>query len=245
MKAKLALLEASPFTSQSPKPFQLKNKCQVAKTFDWDEEEVSDDEEMTQVKVLMALADDELAVGNNHACNGEWIDITIRKMLKAKKEPFPPCTHCGFNDHRPDDCRNYPECEICGSYDHFTSGHNRVILVKEGVLAESSQSREFLVGMSCTTCGSNRQLIWYMDSGCSRSMTGVKSYLHKFVEQPSPKLDDKQGTIFNANKEIMLIAPRRNDVYVIDMSSLTPNGACFFSKASESVNGYGIKGYLT
>ncbi|GJV99367.1 retrovirus-related pol polyprotein from transposon TNT 1-94 [Tanacetum coccineum] len=30
--------------------------------------------------------------------------------------------------------------------------------------------------------------------------------------------------------------PRRNDVYVLDMSSLTPNGACFFAKALESVN---------
>ncbi|GJV59492.1 hypothetical protein Tco_1465592 [Tanacetum coccineum] len=43
------------------------------------EEEVFDDEEMTQVKVLMDLADDELDVGNNHACNGEWIDITLKK----------------------------------------------------------------------------------------------------------------------------------------------------------------------
>ncbi|GJZ93586.1 hypothetical protein Tco_0665651 [Tanacetum coccineum] len=46
MKAKLALLEASPSSSQNPK------------TFDWDDEEVSDEEEVTQVKVLMALADD-------------------------------------------------------------------------------------------------------------------------------------------------------------------------------------------
>ncbi|GJZ23051.1 retrovirus-related pol polyprotein from transposon TNT 1-94 [Tanacetum coccineum] len=76
-----------------------------------------------------------------------------------------------------------------------------------------------------------REPIWYLDNGCSRSMTGVKSYLHKYVEQPGPKFDDKQGTIFNANKEIILIAPRRNDVYVLDMSSLTPNGACFFAKA--------------
>ncbi|GJY57139.1 retrovirus-related pol polyprotein from transposon TNT 1-94 [Tanacetum coccineum] len=33
-----------------------------------------------------------------------------------------------------------------------------------------------------------------------------------------------------------MIAPRRNDVYVIDMTSLNLNGACFFVKASESVN---------
>ncbi|GKE09305.1 retrovirus-related pol polyprotein from transposon TNT 1-94 [Tanacetum coccineum] len=131
-----------------------------------------------------------------------------------------------------------------------------------------------------------KEPIWYLDNGCSRSMTGFKSYLHKYVEKPGPKVvfgdnssyitkgygsinyggivftkvafvnglkyilisinqlcdakyivqfDDKQGTIFNANKEIILIAHRRNDVYVLDMSSLTLNGACFFAKASESV----------
>ncbi|GJT09123.1 hypothetical protein Tco_0843585 [Tanacetum coccineum] len=80
MKAKLALLEENPSTSQTPKTFQPKNKGLVAETFDWDEEEVLDDKEVTQVKVLMALADDELTVGKNHARNGEWINITTRKV---------------------------------------------------------------------------------------------------------------------------------------------------------------------
>ncbi|GJW89916.1 retrovirus-related pol polyprotein from transposon TNT 1-94 [Tanacetum coccineum] len=115
IKAKLALLEASPSSSQNPKNFQLKNKGLVAETFDWDEEEVSDEEEVTQVKVLIALTDDKLTVGNNHARNGEWVDITIRKR-------------------------------------HI------------------------------------REPIWYLDSGCSRSMTGVKSYLYKYVKQPGPKV---------------------------------------------------------
>ncbi|GJS92658.1 retrovirus-related pol polyprotein from transposon TNT 1-94 [Tanacetum coccineum] len=257
-----------------------------------------------------------------------------KEILRAKAKPFSPCTHRYFNDHMPDDCRNYLECEIYGSYDYSTLGHNRVIQIKGGVLAKSSQSNESSIGLKCNTCGSTvhftsdynefdhfkrgekiqaakaseppksgftketnpsllfvqrhiREPIWYLDSGCSRSMTGVKSYLHKYVEQPGPKVvfgdnsscitegygsincggivftkvafvnglkynlisisqlcdakyivqfDDKQGTIFNANKEIILIAPRRNDVYVLDMSSLTPNGACFFAKASESVN---------
>ncbi|GJZ88106.1 hypothetical protein Tco_0659888 [Tanacetum coccineum] len=39
-----------------------KNEGLVAETFDSDEQEVSDDDEMTQVKVLMALADEELVV---------------------------------------------------------------------------------------------------------------------------------------------------------------------------------------
>ncbi|GJY19880.1 hypothetical protein Tco_0392446 [Tanacetum coccineum] len=62
MKAKLALLEASPL-------------------------KVSDDEEVTQVKVLMALADDELTVGKSPARNGEWVDISIQKeQLKEEKK---------------------------------------------------------------------------------------------------------------------------------------------------------------
>ncbi|GKB33066.1 hypothetical protein Tco_0872467 [Tanacetum coccineum] len=48
-------------------------------------------------------------------------------ILKAKAKPFPPCTYYGFNDYRPDDYR--------------------------GVLSESSQSSESLVGVSCNTCG--------------------------------------------------------------------------------------------
>ncbi|GJU48809.1 retrovirus-related pol polyprotein from transposon TNT 1-94 [Tanacetum coccineum] len=119
-----------------------------------------------------------------------------------------------------------------------------------------------LKNLQGTSSSSKRHIwepIWYLDSGCSKSMTGVKSYLHKYVEQPCLKVafvnglkynlisisqlcdakyiiqfDDKQGKIFNANKEIILITPRRNDVYVLDMTSLTPNGACFFAKASES-----------
>ncbi|GJT57958.1 hypothetical protein Tco_0993012 [Tanacetum coccineum] len=78
MKAKLVLLETNPSTSHTLKTFQPKNKGLVAETFDWDKEEVLDDEEVTQVKVLMALVDDELTVGKDHARNGEWIDITIR-----------------------------------------------------------------------------------------------------------------------------------------------------------------------
>nr|GEV34465.1 ribonuclease H-like domain-containing protein [Tanacetum cinerariifolium] len=80
MKAKLALLEASPSSPQNPKTLQPKNKGLVAEIFDWNEEKVFDNEEVTQVKVLMALDDDELTVGKSHAQNGEWIDISIRKV---------------------------------------------------------------------------------------------------------------------------------------------------------------------
>ncbi|GJV12861.1 hypothetical protein Tco_1354402 [Tanacetum coccineum] len=92
-----------------------------------------------------------------------------------------------------------------------------------------------------------RMPIWCgtLDSGCSRHMTGVKSYLHKYMEQPGPKVvfgdnstcttkgydsikcngivftkfDEKRRTIFNSNKEIVMIAPRVRDVYDLYMTS--------------------------
>ncbi|GJU94919.1 retrovirus-related pol polyprotein from transposon TNT 1-94 [Tanacetum coccineum] len=83
-----------------------------------------------------------------------------------------------------------------------------------------------------------REPIWYLDSGCSRSMTGVKSYLHKYVEKPGPKVvfGDNSSCITEGYGSINCGVLRRNDVYVLDMSSLSQNGACFFDKAFESVN---------
>nr|GEY60046.1 hypothetical protein [Tanacetum cinerariifolium] len=43
------------------------------------DDKVSDDEEIIQFKVLMALDDDKLAFGKNQARNGEWTEITMRK----------------------------------------------------------------------------------------------------------------------------------------------------------------------
>ncbi|GJS70781.1 retrovirus-related pol polyprotein from transposon TNT 1-94 [Tanacetum coccineum] len=46
-----------------------------------------------------------------------------------------------------------------------------------------------------------------------------------------------QGTIFNLNDEVVLIAPRKRDIYIIDMSCYNEeSNACFFSKASLNVN---------
>nr|GEU45827.1 retrovirus-related Pol polyprotein from transposon TNT 1-94 [Tanacetum cinerariifolium] len=108
--------------------------------------------------------------------------FSSKQILKAKVKPFPPYTHYGFNDNRPDDYRNYTECEIRGSYDHSTSEHNRVIYIKREVVAESSQSNESPFERYI------KEPIWYLDSGCSKSMTGVKSYSHKYVEQPALKV---------------------------------------------------------
>ncbi|GJW88670.1 hypothetical protein Tco_0164010 [Tanacetum coccineum] len=59
-----------------------KNKGLIAETYEWDEEEVSlDDNEVTKVKPLLALTTEErVFVGKESASNGEWVKISIQKV---------------------------------------------------------------------------------------------------------------------------------------------------------------------
>ncbi|GJS95876.1 retrovirus-related pol polyprotein from transposon TNT 1-94 [Tanacetum coccineum] len=263
MKAKLALLEASPPTSQSSKPFQSKSKGLEASP---SSENVSGPVNVSDPESFTSSVPTEVKTNYQES---KIIEITkLVQMLMDEKINSTQKTQ----ELKP--VSSQPE--LSKSVNSSKQRHNRVIHVRGGVLAASSQSSESSIEVNCTTCGSNlHSTTDYNDfkhfkrceklqatkareptkSGFSRSTIDVKSYLHKYVEQPVAKvvfgdnssciteghgsincggiIFSKQRTIFNANKEIVLISPRRNDVYVIDMSSLTPNGACFFVKASE------------
>ncbi|GJV13677.1 hypothetical protein Tco_1355218 [Tanacetum coccineum] len=65
--------------------------------------------------------------------------------------PFPSCIYCGYNDHQFDDFIYYPICEICGSYDHDTHGHNRIISLRRGIKPRNLRH----ITKNCETCGSN------------------------------------------------------------------------------------------
>ncbi|GKD56163.1 retrovirus-related pol polyprotein from transposon TNT 1-94 [Tanacetum coccineum] len=103
-----------------------------------------------------------------------------------------------------------------------------------------------------------RTPIWYLDSGCSRQkdwlskLPAINTYFTKvaFVNGLKYNLisisqlcdakyivqfDEKRGTIFNSNKEIVMINPRVRDVYVLDMTSSEPE-SCFFARATENLN---------
>ncbi|GJY15150.1 putative reverse transcriptase domain-containing protein [Tanacetum coccineum] len=65
--------------------------------------------------------------------------------------PFPSCIHYGYKDHQSDNCVYYPICEICGSYDHDTHGHNRIISLRRGIKPSNPQH----ITKNCETCGRN------------------------------------------------------------------------------------------
>nr|GEZ32355.1 retrovirus-related Pol polyprotein from transposon TNT 1-94 [Tanacetum cinerariifolium] len=79
VKAMLALLSSTASASNSSLG---KNKGIIDETYEWDEEEVSSDEnEGIEVKALMALIDEErVFVGKESTNNGEWVKISIQKV---------------------------------------------------------------------------------------------------------------------------------------------------------------------
>ncbi|GJQ90668.1 retrovirus-related pol polyprotein from transposon TNT 1-94 [Tanacetum coccineum] len=87
-------------------------------------------------------------INQYHTCQGE---SSSRSRPSRPAIPFPSCIHCGYNDHISDDCVYYPIFEICGSYDHDTHGHNRIISLRRGIKPRNPQH----VTKNCETCGSN------------------------------------------------------------------------------------------
>ncbi|GJT34338.1 retrovirus-related pol polyprotein from transposon TNT 1-94 [Tanacetum coccineum] len=82
VKAKLALLSSSASTSKAS---MVKNNDLIAKAYEWDEKEVSsDDNEMVEVKVLIALTEENDVVSKEGTKNGEWVKISMRKHVNTK-----------------------------------------------------------------------------------------------------------------------------------------------------------------
>nr|GEX87578.1 hypothetical protein [Tanacetum cinerariifolium] len=63
----------------------IKNKGLIVEAYEWDEEEVSsDDNEMVEVKVLIALVQKNDAISKEGARNGEWVKISMRKRISEQ-----------------------------------------------------------------------------------------------------------------------------------------------------------------
>ncbi|GJU51904.1 retrovirus-related pol polyprotein from transposon TNT 1-94 [Tanacetum coccineum] len=219
---------------------------------------------------------------------------------RPSKRFFLPCIHCRCIDHLSDECLYYPVYRLCGSYDHDTNGHNKIISLEREIDPRNPQhafKRCEACGSSTHTTTDHYDIEWFKrgeelqakkakalkstraeSSNANRSktpskrhMTGVNSYVHKYEEQPGPKVvfgddstcvtegygsikcngivftkvafvnglkynlisiiqlcdakyivqfDEKRGTIFNSNKEIVMIAPSAKQNLVIGLPSL-------------------------
>ncbi|GJZ07081.1 hypothetical protein Tco_0540874 [Tanacetum coccineum] len=80
-QARALLAKSKSSSASASKASMVKNKGLIAEAYEWDEEEVSsDDNEMVEVKALMALAEDNDVVSKEGAKNGEYVKISMRKV---------------------------------------------------------------------------------------------------------------------------------------------------------------------
>ncbi|GJX36574.1 pleiotropic drug resistance protein 1-like protein, partial [Tanacetum coccineum] len=109
------------------------------------------------------------SVDNSKASAGE---SSSRSRPSRLAIPFPSFIHCGYNDHKSDDCVYYPICEICGSYDH-------------DIRYQANPKESHLIAVKRTFCTlslgfqypkrSGFDLKGYSDSDCARCNMDRKS----------------------------------------------------------------------
>ncbi|GJR55107.1 retrovirus-related pol polyprotein from transposon TNT 1-94 [Tanacetum coccineum] len=142
---------------------------------------------------------------------------------------FSECKYCGSNKHHPYDCEFYPGCEIYRSIAHeiadcpknLRNSRKQRIAIKQSEPTEKWVHKRNLCKNVCA--GLLKEVLkWYLEM----ILQGTQNDMAQLIVMT-------QGTIFNQNDEVVLIAPRRRDVYIIDMSSFNKErNACFLSKAS-------------
>nr|GEW07113.1 retrovirus-related Pol polyprotein from transposon TNT 1-94 [Tanacetum cinerariifolium] len=242
VKAKLTLLSSSALASKAS---TVKNKVLIAEAYEWDEKEVSsDDNEMVEVKVLMAIAKDNDAISKEGAINGEWVKISMRKvhaLLEMEDNDNRKlyldylCIDLNYVEEQrrqkdivfvkslADDTKltilgverpwlSEAEGFILPNHDTVCStplpplkkldgaepisGPKTIksILRSKFVFKAEALKDVIISEPSSTFAEGNKSSLALKvhsapaDSGCLRHMTGVKSYLHKYVEQPGPKV---------------------------------------------------------
>ncbi|GKB11232.1 hypothetical protein Tco_0845155 [Tanacetum coccineum] len=105
-----------------------------SEAYEWDEEEVSsDDNEMTEVKVLMALANDEsVDVGEESVRNDEWVKISMRKV------------HTLF-EMEDNDERKYFLDYLCIDLKYIEEQRNNLVLKHRDLVQELNTCKEQLL----------------------------------------------------------------------------------------------------
>ncbi|GKE83919.1 hypothetical protein Tco_1557661, partial [Tanacetum coccineum] len=141
-------------------------------------------------------------------------------------KPFKDCKYCGFNDHHSDECEYYPRCDICGSIAHETTDCPKVVF--------GDKSLGDTEGYGSVNCnGITFTRVEYVN-GLKHNLISISQLCDATFKVLFTKT---QGTISNKNNEVVLITPRRWDVYVINMSSYNEeSNVCFFAKTFNSVN---------
>ncbi|GJW93369.1 retrovirus-related pol polyprotein from transposon TNT 1-94 [Tanacetum coccineum] len=170
-------------------------------------------------------------------------------------KPCKECKYYRFNKHHSDNYEYYPGCEVCGSIAHEpadcpkkhpnsrkpriankrstepTEKYSKELGPKVIFRDDSSSDTEGYGSINCNGITFTR--VAYVNCLKHNLISISQLYDANF----KVLFTKTQGTIFNQNDEVVLIAPIRRDIDVIDMSSFNKeSNAYFFAKASPKVN---------
>nr|GEX19736.1 hypothetical protein [Tanacetum cinerariifolium] len=126
----------------------------------------------------------------------------------------------------------FKRCEACGSSTHTTTDHydikwfrrSEALQAKKGETLKSTKAESSNANRSKTP---TKDLMWCLEKTLHAEL--------KVIALSNVMFDEKRETIFNSNKEVVMIAPRVRGVYVLDMTSFAQQ-YCFFAKASDNLN---------
>ncbi|GKB90491.1 hypothetical protein Tco_0962763, partial [Tanacetum coccineum] len=114
---------------------------------------------------------------------------SVGKLKNVKIEDDPPLAIDHFSKKRTqakNPQRVLKSCKTCGSTVHTTTDHNDIEWFRRGKALQAKKA-EALKSIKDESSNANRSKT-PTKSGCLRHMTDIKSYQHKYVEQPGPKV---------------------------------------------------------
>ncbi|KAJ9539111.1 hypothetical protein OSB04_031844 [Centaurea solstitialis] len=130
-----------------------------------------------------------LGAGPAHLKFKDFLDSTKRFQYRK-------CYHCGLNDHIASKCPDATKAEKSAKVkknpktDNSVKGKKVVKTVSSVKTPASRTDKSVKAATDSTsptdTSGSIDKGIWYLDSGCSRHMTGSKSVLSNYREERGP-----------------------------------------------------------
>ncbi|XP_019184819.1 PREDICTED: uncharacterized protein LOC109179781 [Ipomoea nil] len=126
--------------------------------------------------------------------------------------------------------REKREQELLEVLDKFNNSSN----LMDRMLNESILPGERMgIGFDPSSSSQEKQVIWYVDSGCSRYMTGDKTMLSNFIEVDGPK--DECKIVNTKDGKTALTGQRKKNMYVISLISSNAN-VCFVAKSNADLN---------
>ncbi|GJX61806.1 hypothetical protein Tco_0294706 [Tanacetum coccineum] len=187
----------------------------IAESFDYHEESVSsEDKGTTKIRALMAIAKDEPSVRKADARSSQWVDITMKKT----------CSKVIIDQLLSEQIPGNIVKALGGRAD-YSIEQLVLTLMEEEYLKRYSKKSGPKVVFGNNSSGDTEGYDSFNYNGITFTMVAYVNGLKHNLINISQLCDANfkvlfkktQGTIFNLNDEVVLIAPRKRDVYIIDI----------------------------